>query len=173
MSLQPQFSQVSFKGRNTQPLTDKQISEIKVYALVLGIPDHVLCFSDNMNTAYGNIFGREIVYIGSDIAPLSSPPISGMSANSRISIKASLAHEWIGHRGAEVARRSFDRGSLSSPSLVNIALDEAQASIRAAHFAPLLTSIERYTLLRDSIARLKNQNLSIRQVRHFLYISNP
>jgi len=91
----------------------------------------------------------------------------------RISIKASLAHEWIGHRGAEVAHRSFDRGSLSSPSLVNIALDEAQASIRAAHFAPLLTSIERYTLLRDSIARLKNQNLSIRQVRHFLYISNP
>jgi hypothetical protein len=173
MSLQPQFSQINSKGRNTQPLTDNQIAEVKAYALVLDIPDNLLRFSENMNTGYGNIFGQEIIYIGSDIAPLSSPPISGISANSRICIKGSLAHEWIGHRGAEIADRSFDRGSLASPNLVNIALDEAQASIRAARFAPLLTSIERYTLLRDSISRLKNQNQSIRQVRHLLFISHP
>ena len=173
MSLQPQFSQVSYKSRNTQPLTEQQISEVRAYGTTLSIPSHVLCFSENMNTSYGNIFGREIVYIGCDIAPLSNPPISGISANSRISIRASLAHEWIGHRDVEVAGRSFDRGTLSDPSFVNIALDEAQASIRAARFAPLLTSIERYTLIRDSIARLKNQGLSIRQVRQLLFISQP
>lgn len=173
MSLQPQFSQVSFGGRNIQPLTNKQISEIKAYASILNIPSHMICFSDNMNTSYGNIFGKEIIYIGYDIAPLANPPISGLTANSRISIKASLAHEWIGHRGAEIAQRSFNRGTLSSPSVVDIALDEAQASIRAARFAPLLTSIERYTLLRDSIARLQNQALCIRQVRHLLFISHP
>jgi len=173
MSLQPQFSQVSSKGRNTNPLTDEQIAEVKAYADVLRIPRELLCFSNNMNTSYGNIFGREIIYIGYDTAPLHNPPLSGIFANCRISIKGSLAHEWIGHRGAEVAGRSFDRGTLSSPSLFNIVLDEAQASIRAARFAPLLTSIERYTLLRDSIARLKNQNLSIRQIRHLLFISHP
>ena len=173
MNFQSQFCQISYRGRNTQPLTEQQISEIRAYATTLGIPSHILYFSESMNTSYGNIFGREIIYIGCDIAPLSNPPISGLSANSRISIRASLAHEWIGHRGAEVAGRSFNRGTLVSPSFFNIALDEAQASIRAARFAPLLTSIERYTLLRDSIARLKNQGQSIRQVRHLLFISQP
>ena len=72
---------------------------------------------------------------------------------------------------AEVAGRNFDRGSLATPILINIALDEAQASIRAARFAPELDPIERYTLLRDAIARLKRQNLNIRKVCHLLFIN--
>jgi hypothetical protein len=159
-------------GRNTHPLTDEQIAEVIAYAKVLGIPTNLLRFSEQMNTSYGNIFGKEIVYVSHDVAPLSSPPVSGITANSRISIKASLAHEWIGHRGAQVANRSFERGSLASPSLVNIALDEAQASIRAARFAPQLTSVERYTLLRDAIARLRKNNLKIKQVRHLFFITH-
>ena len=171
MSLQsPQFIPVSSHGRNTQPLTSEQISEIRAYAQLLNIPSTMLRFSENMNTSYGNIFGREILYIGYDIAPLPSSPLSGLTANSRISIKGSLAHEWIGHRAAELAHRAFDRGSISSPLLDNIALDEAQASIRAARFAPALTPIERYTLLRDAISRLKSRSLSIRFVRHLLFI---
>lgn len=159
-------------GRNTQPLTDKQIAKVIAYAQVLAIPTDVIRFSNYMNTSYGNIFGKEIVYVGNDVAPLSSPPVSGITANSRISIKGSLAHEWIGHRGAEVVNRSFERGYLASPSLVNIALDEAQASIRAARFAPQLTSVERYTLLRDAIARLKLHHLKIREVAHLLFITH-
>ncbi len=171
MSLQSKFNQVSIGGRNTQPLTPKQISEVKAYSEVLGIPSDILCFSDLMNTSYGNIFGKKILYVGRDVAPLSSPPVSGMTANSRITIKACLAHEWIGHHNAEVAGRNFDRGSLANPFLINIALDEAQASIRAARFAPELDPIERYTLLRDAIARLKRQNLNIRKVCHLLFIN--
>ena len=135
MSLQPQFSQVSFKGRNNQPLTDEQISEIKAYALVLDIPNDILFFSDAGNTAYANFFGDEIIRIGYDIAPLTNPPLSGISANSRISIKGSLAHEWIGHGGAKRAHRHFDIGSPNQINLINNSLEEAQASIRAARFA--------------------------------------
>lgn len=52
----------------------------------------------------------------------------------------------------------------------NNALDEAQASIRAARFVPNLTSSERYTLLRDAVNRLKNENLKINDVRNSLDI---
>ncbi|ASR49360.1 hypothetical protein B4V02_22955 [Paenibacillus kribbensis] len=52
----------------------------------------------------------------------------------------------------------------------NFALDEAQASIRAARFAPDLASIERMTLLRDAITRLKSADLRIRDVKGVLYI---
>ncbi|MEM8676920.1 MAG: hypothetical protein AAGF83_24160 [Cyanobacteria bacterium P01_G01_bin.67] len=173
MSLQSKFNQVSLGGRNTQPLTPKQVSEVKAYSIVLGIPPNVLRFSDSMNTSYGNIFGTKILYVGCDVAPLASPPVSGITANSRITIKACLAHEWIGHHNAEVVGCSFNRGSNAALSLVDVALDEAQASIRAARFAPNLEPTERYTLCRDAISRLKNQNLTIRQVRHLLYISQP
>ena len=172
MSLQPQFSQVGFGGRNTHPLTDKQISEVKAYASVLGIPSSSLFFSDAGNTAYANFFGDEIVRVGNDIAPLVKPPLSGITANSRISIKGSLAHEWIGHGGAKRSGRHFDIGNPLQINLFNNALEEAQASIRAARFAPSLSSIERYTLLRDGIARLRKNKLKIKDVRHLLFINH-
>ncbi|PPQ49491.1 hypothetical protein C5G87_06615 [Paenibacillus peoriae] len=52
----------------------------------------------------------------------------------------------------------------------NFALDEAQASIRAARFAPDLTQIERIMLLRDGITRLKNEGIKIREVKDILFI---
>jgi hypothetical protein len=171
ISLLPQFYQISFGGRNTLPLTEKQIAEVKAYAQVLNIPTDCLFFSNAGNTAYANFFGDEIVRVGYDVAPLTAPPVSGITANSRISIKGSLAHEWIGHGGARRAGHHFDLGSPHQINLVNNALEEAQASIRAARFAPSLSSVERYVLLRDGIARLKKNNLKIKQVRHLLFIN--
>lgn len=52
----------------------------------------------------------------------------------------------------------------------NFALDEAQASIRAARFAPDLTQLERIMLLRDGITRLKNEGIKIREVKDILFI---
>ena len=160
------------RGRNTEPLTDAQTAEVKAYAQELGIPEESLAFTQ-FNTAYGNMFGMERVQVGTDVAPLANPSQSGITANSRISIKGSLAHEWVGHGEAGRAGRAFDRGDLGNANEFNIALDEAQASIRAARFAPSLTSLERYTLLRDGIARLKNIGISIKEVRHLLYIDKP
>jgi hypothetical protein len=122
-----------------------------------------------MNTAYGNMFGQEILYVGTDVLPLPNLPRSGATANSRLSPKSVIAHELVGHRRAEQTGHAFDR-MVENISHVNIALDEAQASIRAARFAPDLTSTERYTLLRDGINRLKSQNMKIKDVRHQLWI---
>ncbi len=82
-----------------------------------------------------------------------------------------MAHEWIGHGGARRSGHHFNIGEPHQLNVIENALEEAQASIRAARFAPSLTKIERYILLRDGIARLKNQNLKIKQVRHLLYIN--
>ena len=74
----------------------------------------------------------------------------------------------------EVRSRANRHFELGEPPLLDLkanAKEEAQASIRAARFAPLLSHTERYTLLRDGIARLKNRGLKIRQVRHLLYIN--
>lgn len=165
-----QFSPVSSRGRNTKPLTPQQIAEVQAYALELNIPPQSLFFSDCGNTAYANFFGDEVVRIGFDIAPLPNPPLSGLTANSRITIKGSLAHEWIGHGGARRANRHFNLGQPLQIDLLANALEEAQASIRAARFAPSLSFLERYILLRDGIARLRRQGLKIRQVRHRLFI---
>lgn len=53
-----------------------------------------------------------------------------------------------------------------------IPLEEAQASIRAARFAPSLSSTERYTLLRDGITRLYKAGIKVRQVKNILYITS-
>lgn len=159
---------VANRTRNSAPLTQEQAAEARAYALSLGATDDMIEISDNMNTAYGNIFGREVLYIGTDVLPKTGASRSGMTANSRISLRGAIAHELIGHRRATLVERAFDR---STP--VGVALDEAQASIRAARFAPSLTSTERYVLLRDGIARLRKQGLRIRDVRRQLWIDEP
>jgi len=55
---------------------------------------------------------------------------------------------------------------------VNTALDEAQASIRPARYAPGLSGIERYQLIRDGLTRLRNADINLRDVRDILYINS-
>lgn len=57
--------------------------------------------------------------------------------------EGAVAHEVVGHRAAARAGRTQDIP----------VLEEAQASIRAARFAPGLTAIERLTLIRDAVER--------------------
>ena len=71
-----------------------------------------------------------------------------------------IAHELIGHRAAALADKTQE----------NDTLEEAQASIRAAKFTPDLTSSERITLYRDAIARLKNENIKLKDVKQSLHI---
>ncbi|WP_208643794.1 hypothetical protein [Paenibacillus barcinonensis] len=52
----------------------------------------------------------------------------------------------------------------------NYGLDEAQAGIRVARFAPELHSTERYVLLRDAIVRLHNPDVRVRDVKGELFI---
>ena len=116
----------------------------------------------NLNTAYGDMFGERILNIGSDVVP-GNVGVGTLTANSRVSMNGTLAHELVGHMEAGMAGRTQDL----------LHLEEAQASIRAARFGPDLTSTERFTLLRDGISRLKNAPggpISIRDVKDSLYI---
>jgi hypothetical protein len=119
-----------------------------------------------LSTGYGNMFGQEVLNIGSDVVP-GNVGKGTLTANSRVSINGTLAHEIVGHREAALVGRTQD----------NIFFEEAQASIRAARFAPDLSSTERFTLLRDAITRLQHPDLpggpvKIRDVKDLLYIQN-
>ncbi len=111
----------------------------------------------NTGYAHGKLFS--ILNIGSDVVP-GNVGIGTLTANSRIGIKGTLAHEIVGHREAALAGRTQDR----------LSKEEAQASIRAARFAPGLESTERFRLLMDGIARLHHDGINIKEVKDQLFI---
>ena len=144
--------------RNEEPLTPTQINECTEYAIKLGTPRDKIKYIEGYATAYGEEF--DIVYLGTDVYPAQNAGIDTKSANSRISWKGAIAHEVIGHRETV----------LNGLALSDEILDEAQASIRAARFAPDLSAPERITLLRDAIYRLNKNGYKISEVRDLLNI---
>ncbi|AJQ92695.1 LysM peptidoglycan-binding domain-containing protein [Gynuella sunshinyii] len=152
--------------RGEVPLSIEQRAQVESYLSNFDLKDVDIRWVDdrNLNTAYGDMFGQQILNIGSDVVP-GDVGIGTLTANSRISIKGTLAHEIVGHQEALVAGKTQDL----------LHLEEAQASIRAARFAPDLTSTERVTLLRDAITRLQKAPdgpVKIRDVKDLLYIQN-
>ena len=142
--------------RNETPLTESQIEENVDYAISLGMKREQVRYGDHYNTSYGSTF--DIVYLGTDLYPAKN----GKTANERISNKGALAHEIVGHR------ETFKKGT--SLFGKDDLLDEVQASIRAARFAPGLTVKDRNLLLRDAMDRLRKDGRRIREVRHLLDI---
>ncbi|WP_338708092.1 WXG100 family type VII secretion target [Paenibacillus amylolyticus] len=167
------FRQILSDGqRNELPLTDNQKIEIKSYLNKLDFPEENILIAqpgyyDTWNT--GMMYNRLV--INTDVLPAAAPGVGTLSANTRISMNATLAHEIVGHYEASIAGRSFPLYDLP-PEVIkrNYALDEAQASIRAARFAPELNSTERYALLRDAMVRLRNADLRVRDVKGELFI---
>ena len=153
--------------RGEEPLTDSQKKQISEYIKLVesGAPSNVgvIRWVDDkeLNTAYSP--GFDLLNIGSDVMPASESKGQGtLTANTRLTWKSSIAHELVGHREAALAGKT----QLQDP------LEEAQASIRAARFAPSLFSTERYTLLRDGITRLYKADIKVRQVKNILHITS-
>ena len=174
--------------RGELSLTDSQKEQISEYIKLVesDAPSKVgvIRWVDDreMNTAYSP--GFDLLNIGSDVMPAPEQTtevflgeVNGVkiprikikwrgeatfTANSRLTWKSSIAHELIGHREAALAGKTQPETPL----------EEAQASIRAARFAPSLSSTERYTLLRDGITRLHKANIKVRQVKNILHINN-
>jgi len=142
--------------RNEEPLTVEQKEQILEYAISLGMPTDQIVFIDHGLTAYGGEY--DVLKVGTDIVPLNERI---KNPNSNISIKGTIAHELVGHREA------YLKGLTQSDDL----LEEAQASIRAARFAPNLSTRERIDLLRDGIYRLNKRGISLRSVKHKLHIN--
>ena len=141
--------------RNEKELTNDQINEATAYAVLLGMPADRTYYVGYDFTAYGYIF--DVLRIGTDVLPLDTRV---KNPNSNISMKGAIAHEVVGHREAAMS------GLTQSEDL----LEEVQASIRAARFAPGLSKIEQSDLIRDAIFRLKENNIAIRSVKEMLHI---
>ena len=151
--------------RGELPLTGSQKAQISEYIKLVesGAPFSVSVIrwvdDKELNTAYSP--GFDLLNIGTDVMPaIKSKGQSTLTANTRLTWKSSIAHELVGHREAALA------GNTQS----EMPLEEAQASIRAARFAPSLSSTERYTLLRDGITRLYKAGIKVRQVKNILHI---
>ncbi len=123
------------------------------------MPEKNINFTDYSSTSYYENW--DILRIGTDVLPSKSPGIGTLSANTRISMRGALAHEIFGHRSA----------ALSGMTNVDPILEEVQASIRAARYAPNLTSTERVTLLRDAVSRLNNIGLRVRDIKNDLWMA--
>ena len=146
--------------RGERALTDAQKLEMKTYVKKLGMPEDNIKFW-SANTGYADSF--DALFIGTDVMPAPRPSGLGTAtANQRMGWKAALSHEITGHRASGLAGKAHLPGS---------AMDEAQASIRAARFGEDLTRLERIRLLRDGINRLHKEGLKIRDVRHKLWIT--
>lgn len=135
--------------RNEIPLTTKQLEDVKNYAKQLGILDEQIRYGEHYNTSYGSIF--DMLYIGTDVYPATNSKL----ANGRVTYKGAIAHEIVGHR--EACLKGWEQEDL--------VLDEIQASIRAARFAPDLLQEERIILLRDALERAKSNNISLQIIR--------
>lgn len=143
--------------RNEMPLTSDEKDTVTKYLTALNVDMGKVVFTDVYRTAYNEIFDAYI--IGTDVKPLENAKRGVINANQRISIKGTLAHEVIGHREAHI------KGQTQRDDV----LEEVQASIRAARFAPELSSQEKITLLMDARSRL-GRGRRLKDVRALLYI---
>lgn len=143
--------------RNEIPLTSSEKEFVTKYLTALNVDMDKVVFTDVYRTAYNEKFDAYI--IGTDVKPLENAKYGVINANQRISIKGTLAHEVIGHREAHI------KGWTQYDDV----LEEVQASIRAARFAPNLSNQERITLLMDARSRL-GRGRRLKDVRALLHI---
>lgn len=152
-----QMLQVKTDGiRNERPLTLDEQQMVIDYAVHLGMPVEQIYYVDYDCTGYGSMF--DLLRIGTDVFPADT---HSPNPNSNVSMHAAIAHEIIGHREAALKAKTHSDDFC----------EEAQASIRAARFAPDLSYSERITLLRDGINRLRRNGLRLKDVKQSLYIN--
>lgn len=147
--------------RSRQPLSEEELESAVAYAEELGMSQSKIApYRSDETVSWGQAFGEERLFIGDDLKA-AIPDGRPLSANQRVSARGAIAHELVGHRESTLAGRAmrpqdYETWSNLSPEeqlrLVN--LDEAQASLRAAKFAPGLTNRERKILFKDAEERL-------------------
>ena len=158
--------------RNDLPLTKEQYDELVLYVKRLGFPEeNIVPYNVDCSFETGLLYGERL-YINNDALPSNIP---SNDPNSLISGKGAMAHEIIGHyetilKGTAFTTQTYDASGAVKIDFYNLALDEAQASIRAGRFAPDLTLEERLTLIKDGIMRLKKQGIKIREIKDILDI---
>jgi hypothetical protein len=97
-----------------------------------------------------------------------------LTPNQQVSMDGAIAHEVVGHREADLAGNSQTRScedyasmpadEVESAKVSDNAKDEAQASLRAAKFAPDLSNRERKILFKDAMSRLAKIDMDVDDV---------
>lgn len=158
--------------RNEIPLTKEQYEELIFYAKELGFPEeNIAPYIIDSPFETGLVYGNRL-YINNDVLP--SKLVSD-NPNSLVSGKGAIAHEVVGHyetiqKGTDFRTQYIDSSGAIKIDEYNLALDEAQASIRAGRFAPGLATKERLILIKDGIMGLRNQGIKLKDVRGILDI---
>ena len=142
--------------RGEIPLTQLQKNEIAEYAKSYGISEADIIFSSEfgMNTAFKRVFGQDRLYINTDVMPA----VNGTRANSKLSWRAAIAHEFEGHRVAELAGKSQ----------VDPLLEEIQASMRASIHGKELSTADRELLKLDAIERFDGTGILFDDIKNSL-----
>ena len=144
------------KHRNENALTKSQLHEAIKWARKHGYNCDIE-YSDYCSTAFiGYSDGACLLVIVTDALPSDAP----RTANEAISLHGAIVHEVVGHYEAW----------LKGTSKSNEALEEAQASIRAAKFGLDLSEYERTLLYEDAMDRLANAGISFEKVKDQLDI---
>jgi len=146
--------------RNEKPLTHIQLRDAIEYAEYLGMPKSNILYRDYLPTGY--VPSEDGLIVGTDVYPIQDP----ISENGKLSFRAAIAHEIVGHREACLQGWTQPKGRLRSGTI----MEDVQASIRAARFAPGLSNSERIQLIKDAIERLP-EGVSIRNIRNELNIA--
>lgn len=125
------------------------------------------------------MYGMERLFIAPDVLPPTVPRGTRLTSNQQIIMNGALAHEIVGHREADRAgfsqTQSYETYSgmpeeqRSRTQALDTARDEAQASLRAAKFAPGLSNRERKTLFQDAMGRLAPQGMGVDDVPRLVY----
>ncbi len=173
---------MSDSKRNSTPLTGEEIEQARARSIELGMPgEDIIVQSDDpaARTSWGRAFGQERLYIADDVKPAvphqdSAGEWVSLTPNQRVSSGGAIGHEIVGHREADLAGKgktqSYETYAGMDPETRQVqqirdnALDEAQASLRAAKFTPDLSKKERKILFEDAMDRLEKVGLSVDDV---------
>ena len=134
--------------RNSEPLTELQIQDLRTAAGQLGLGPEDIRFL-NGPSIYSDLDGR--IWIGPNILPSSTA--TGATVFERMTARAAIAHE-RGHLVTSRAGTALEGGSV---------LDEIQASL-VGRQSRGLSNVERYQLLRGAAEDARKAGLSLRDL---------
>lgn len=128
------------------PMSEEDKSFVIREAKSIGIDTSVIRFRDGYPTAYSD--ERDIVFVSSSVFPSED---GSMNPTDLLSVRATLAHEYYGHRAYRNTR--VPKGAWN---------DEFRASYMAALNCPNLSNEDKAMLIADAIERAKKSGVSIR-----------
>lgn len=137
----------------TRILTPEDIVYVSAEAESIDIPTDILAFNEGTSTSFNDATG--VINVRGDVFP----DRTSTENRDRLSVRATLAHEYYGHRRY--------RGTLLRPGDWR---DEFRASYRAAIDTPNLSAEDRAMLMVDAYQRASDAGVTLKYSREYTRI---